>query len=206
MERRRSQAEKCLGTAKLALDGFSAGSHLFGLTKGQFSMIDLAAAALDVTGPADVAVWIWCIADYEVEAVGAFLDDGRVDRFRLVMDWAGVQRDLPLVQDMQRRFGVDCIRVTKTHAKIVTIRAGDWRLVIRGSMNLNANPRFEQFDISDSPLAYDLVEGVMLEMWQRGRPLPVEQLDHADAAGLLDFAETGAAAPWCPTRAAWWPR
>src|SRR4051812_6821730 len=119
--RRQQRAAVCLDVAAAALADFTRGSHIFGLTKGQFSMIDLVAAVLDRVGAADVAVWTWCIAEYEVEAVSAFIADGRIRQFRMLMDWAGAQRDMPLVGDLQDRFGLDCIRVTKNHAKIVLV-------------------------------------------------------------------------------------
>ena len=169
-------------------------------------MIDIAGAALSVAGPADVSVWTWCIAEYEVEAFSAFFNDGRVRGIRVVMDWAGAQRDMPLTVDLQEKFGADCIRVTKTHAKIVTIRNADgWRIVIRGSMNLNANPRFEQFDISDDSGIFDVVAGVEAELWERGKALPVKKLRHCDADNLFD--KTGAAsvgAPWGPDATVVW--
>ena len=197
MLRRRAQAALHLEYAALALAGFERGAHLFGLTKGQFSLIDLAAAVLHRTGPADVSVWTWCIAEYEVQAVSAFIADGRIRRFRMVIDWAGAQRDMPLVGDLQHRFGADCIRVTKTHAKIVQIATDDgWRVTIRGSMNLNANPRFEQFDVSDDAGVHGTVEAVMDEMWARAPALPVRQMAHDDALATaqLTDAPTWAAA------------
>jgi hypothetical protein len=205
-KRRVAAAGRCLSTAKDALAEFDWGGHIFGLTKGQFSMIDLAAAVLDKTGPADVGVWTWCIAEYEVEAFTAFFSDRRVTKLRVVMDWAGAQRDMPLVGELQTRFGVDCIRVTKTHAKIVTVAAGDWRVVIRGSMNLNSNPRFEQFDVSDDVAAFNLVDGMMTELWARGKALPVRELRHADATALLDAGEVKAPPPnWAPPAdKKWW--
>lgn len=149
-------------------------------------MIDIATAALEICGPAEVSVWTWCIAEYEVEAFSSFFIDQRVSALRVVMDWAGAQRDMPLVGDLQERFGVDCIRVTKTHAKIVTIATEcGWRIVIRGSMNLNANPRFEQFDVSDDEGIFDAVTEVEEELWRDGKALPVRKLAHSDAVELL---------------------
>ena len=90
----------------------------------------------------------------------------------MLMDWAGAQRDMPLVGDLQDRFGLDCIRVTKNHAKIVLVSTEDgWRVTLRGSMNLNANPRFEQFDVSDDLAIYATVDDVMAEIWQRSPAL-----------------------------------
>ena len=187
--RRVDGAAVALNTAREAISGFSHGSHVFGLTKGQFSMIDIAAAALEKTGPASVSVWTWCIAEYEVEAFSAFFNDRRVEKLRVVMDWAGAQRDMPLTAELQEVFGVDCLRVTKTHAKIVTIQTDDgWRVVIRGSMNLNANPRFEQFDISDDDAIFETVAGIEAELWARGKSLPVKKLRHADKDALFEGA------------------
>jgi hypothetical protein len=192
-KRRKASAARCLASATEALAGFESGSHVFGLTKGQFSMIDLADAALAITGPADVAIWTWCIAEYEVEAITKFLTDKRVESLRMVMDWTGAQRDMPVVEELQERFGLDCIRVTKTHAKIVTIATEcGWRVTIRGSMNLNFNPRFEQFDVSDDAGIYAVVEDMMAELWERGKPLPVRKLHHGGATALLAASDANA--------------
>ena len=206
-KRRQTLAAKCLGSARDALSGFDRGAHVFGLTKGQFSMIDIASAVLEHTGPADVAVWTWCIAEYEVAAITAFMNNGAVSGFRLVMDWAGAQRDMPVVAELQAQFGDDCVRVTKSHAKIVTIStACGWRVVIRGSMNLNANPRFEQFDVSDDPAIFAVIADMMDEMWKRGRPLQVRRLAHSDAVDLLAVSDVrDAPATWMPEVAGgWW--
>lgn len=206
MERRHTEAAIALHTAQEALAPWGRGAHVFGTNKGQFSAIDLASAVLERTGPADVSVWTWCIAEYEVQAMTAFLLDGRVRSFRLVMDWAGAQRDMPLVAEMQARFGLDCIRVTKTHAKIVTVSTDDgWRAVIRGSMNLNANRRFEQFDVSDDAAVFGVVRTLEDELWERGKPLPIAELRHADATALLGTGETEEVAPgWAPAAKRWW--
>jgi hypothetical protein len=207
LERRHKAAGLALEHAKAALAELGRGVHVFGLTKGQFSMIDLAAAVLDLTGPADVSLWTWCIAEYEVQAVSAFLNEGRIRSFRMVMDWAGAKRDMPLVADLQGRYGNDCIRVTKTHAKVVTVaNEAGWRVVIRGSMNLNNNPRFEQFDVSDDPAVFGVVAGLEAELWQRGKALAVAELAHRDATDLLGVAEAkthGAPPAWAASLKAW---
>ena len=187
--RRVDGALVALESARAALSGFDRGKHIFVLTKGQCSMIDIAAAALEKTGPATVSVWTWCIAEYEVEAFSAFFNDRRVEKLRVIMDWAGAQRDMPLTAELQEIFGLDCLRVTKTHAKIVTIQNDSgWRVVIRGSMNLNANPRFEQFDISDDASIFDTVAGVEAELWARGKALPVKKMRHSEKDALFEDA------------------
>lgn len=88
---------------------------------------------------------------------------------------------MPLIADLQARFGLDCIRVTKTHAKMMTVCNEHWSIAIRGSMNLNANPRCEQFDVSDGDGAAAIVLGLADELWARSKPLPVAQAIHRDA-------------------------
>ena len=174
-----------------ALKPFGRGGHVFGLTKGQYSMIDVIATLLDRTGPARVSVWTWAIADYEVEAIGAFLADRRITEFRMVMDFSGARRHAELLGALQDRFGEDCLRVTKTHAKIATIATDDgWKVVARGSMNLNANPRFEQFDVTDCEMVYRVMREVEDEIWQRAPAVPVARVTHAQAVRTLDIGET----------------
>lgn len=211
--RRHARAAQCFQSAAAALALLERGGRVFGLTKGQFSMIDLASAALERVGKgADVSVWTWCIAEYEVQAVTGFIVSEKIGRFRMVLDWTGAQRDMPLIADLQQRFGVDCLRVTKTHAKIVTVAGDGWQIVIRGSMNLNENPRFEQFDVSDGSDELGLVEGLMAEIWERGPALPVQQLKHSDAVAAYNSpneAAKAAASPapsWAPNSRDWFKR
>ena len=50
-------------------------------------------------------------------------------------------------------------RLTKTHAKFVTLSAGDWRITIRSSGNYNQSPRLKNIDIDDD--AVELGFGVV---------------------------------------------
>lgn len=209
LDRRRETAALALGHAADALAGLQRGGHVFGLTKGQFSMIDVAAALLDRVGPARLSIWTWCIAAYEVAAVTAFMADRRVTGLRMVLDYSAARRDMPLLADLQGRFGADCLRVTKTHAKILTIATDcGWRLVARGSMNLNFNPRFEQFDVTDGPDAFGLVAGLEDALWQAAPALPVAKASHDQAADLLGKAGGAPDLPgWAASLAeakSWW--
>jgi hypothetical protein len=209
-QKRVASASKCLASAEAALAGFVRGAHIFGFTKGQFSMIDLAAAVLGIVGPADVSLWTWAIADYEAEAFGAFFRDGRVKSLRVVLDWSASQRNAALVGELQERFGLEVARITKTHAKVVTVSTAGpdgWRVVIRGSMNLNFNPRFEQFDVSDDAAVFQVVADLERELLERGKPLPVAKLRHQDAAALLNAGEVENAPPaWAEMASGkqWW--
>lgn len=173
-------------SARDFLAGIEKGGHVFGVTKGQFSMIDVADALLEIAGPSDVSVWTWCIADYEVEAVTAFMRDGRIRSLRMLVDHSSTQRESSLLADIQAKFGVDSMRATKNHAKVLTIRGGGWHFVARGSMNLNSNRRLEQVDVSADEPSFRMIAAIEAEIWEAGKPLPVSEITHADTARLLD--------------------
>lgn len=153
-------AAESFRTAGDAIGPITPGMSLFAITRGQWSMIDAILWCLDQAGPARLSIWTWTIADYEVEVFRGLQQDGRVTSGRLVIDAGARGKNAGLLRDWQARFGPDSVRYVVNHAKIATIEAGDIRLLLRGSMNLNFNPRFEQFDLSEGGPAFDLVREI----------------------------------------------
>jgi hypothetical protein len=153
IEAHKSAAE-CIGRLE-------AGAAIFGITRGQFSMIDIVRHVLEEAGPASISVWTWVIANYEVESVEALINSGGVLSARLVVDRSasvnrGEERGDPIGL-WRQRFGNDSIRMCVNHAKIARVWNDRFRVLIRGSMNLNNNPRFEQFDLTEGGPDFDLV-------------------------------------------------
>jgi hypothetical protein len=190
------EAKFCLQMAEQALDGFGHGSHLFGLTKGQFSIIDIATACLRMTGRARVCVWTWSIAEYEIDCMLHFLTTGLISDFRLLMESLSASKGGNisnrkhqkgnLIAYVLSQFGADSIRLLKNHAKIIMIQNDDWHIVIRGSMNLNYNPRFEQFDVSDDLAIYQVCQETVDEIWGKGPRIEADKISQADAIELFD--------------------
>ncbi len=149
-----------------AVKNLTAGCEIYGFTKGQFSLINLIEQVLDQAGPAHVTVATWTAASGEIEQAYRLLTDGRILSMRFIVDFSFRSRKPDYCAALRHRFGDDCIRVTKFHAKFVLIRNERWNLVIRTSMNLNENPRFESFDISDDLALAEFVEGVVADIWQ----------------------------------------
>jgi hypothetical protein len=57
------------------------------------------------------------------------------------------------------------VRYVINHAKIATVESETGlRFLLRGSMNLNFNPRFEQFDITEGGPEFDLVREIEDEL------------------------------------------
>lgn len=92
----------------------------------------------------------------------------RVSHYWAVAGRAGFMRWIPF--DRQPRRLATSSRVcicspsralyVRNHAKIATVTSNDRKVLLRGSMNLNFNPRFEQLDVSEGGEDYDLVREI----------------------------------------------
>lgn len=140
------------------------GERLIGMTKGQFSLIDLIKAVLRSTGPASVTVSTWTTGIRDAEEASWLLSSGEITSFRLLTDRSFPARQPRYAADLLRRFGRESIVCTRTHAKFAVIRGADLHVAIRSSMNLNRNPRFEQFDLDESPAICDWLDAHVAEL------------------------------------------
>ena len=138
-----------VASARDTIAGFGRDMDVAGLTFGQFSLIDLIQAALEITGPADVTISTWSAGFYDIDAAERFRANGLMRSVRFVMDAASMKKGQASVHDIADLFGKDAIRTTRTHAKFALVRNDDWDVVITSSMNLNLNPRCEQFEMTD---------------------------------------------------------
>ena len=74
-------------------------------------------------------------------------------------------RNAGIIAEWKSSFGEGSVRYITNHAKIARIEsASGLKLLLRGSMNLNFNPRFEQFDITEGGADFDLVEEIEDEL------------------------------------------
>ncbi len=162
--RRRTTARETFTSAKDAIGPITDDTNGFLLTRGQFSMLDMVLHALDELGPAAVSIWTWAIADYEVEAMAGLMADQRVTTARLIVDRSAEQRNADIIAQWRTLFGTEAVRVCKNHAKIARVWTTERRVLLRGSMNLNFNPRFEQADITVNGEDFDLIAHVEDEL------------------------------------------
>lgn len=162
----RARLSKVAG-ARDTIEGFGHGMDVIGLTFGQFSLLDLIDATLEITGPAEVAISTWSAGFYDVEAAERFRDSGRIRSIRFVMD-SSAKRGQATVGDVDSIFGAGTVRATRCHAKFALVTNEDWSVVITSSMNLNLNPRCEQFEMTDdadrAALFLGFVDGLFSEL------------------------------------------
>lgn len=199
-----------VGNANAALEGWGRGRRLVGMTMGQFSMIDLIRAVLERTGPAALRLSTWTIGLRDAHAAAFLLSRGAVTSLQLMIDRSFAVRQPAYCAAVRHLFGDDAIRATYTHAKIALITADGWNVAIRGSMNLNKNPRFENFDIDDDPAVAGMFHrhlDLLSEVMPAGPVVPqsdVEILFKRIRAGLNpldDDADPGPAVPLDELRA-----
>jgi hypothetical protein len=140
------------------------GMSLFAVTRGQFSMIDMIQHCLNEIGGGEVSVWTWTIADYEIEAMESLLVREEIAGGTLIIDASADRRNQVMINRWRDRFGEDRVKVCKNHAKIARVWNTSYRLLLRGSMNLNFNPRFEQLDLSEGGEEFELVRKIEEEL------------------------------------------
>lgn len=158
---RRTKAVESFANAADAIGDIHAGMSVFALTRGQWSMIDAVLHVLDCVGLAEISVWTWTVAEYEIGTLTRLRNDRRLTGGRLVIDAGARRKNAAIIADWKAAFGSDSVRYVRNHAKIATIKsASGLRLLLRGSMNLNFNPRFEQFDLTEGGADFDLIEQV----------------------------------------------
>jgi hypothetical protein len=154
-------------TAVEAVKGFSKSVGVFGFTKGQFSLIELIEAVLDITGPAELTVSTWTAANADLSSVSSLLESNKLTGARFIFDFTFQNRQPGLAQNIRKRFGPRSIRVTRNHAKFFQLKAPGWTITCKTSMNLNFNPRFEDFDLSNDPALFAFLEEIVDELFSK---------------------------------------
>ena len=152
--------------AREILKGFTKGVEIYGFTKGQFSVIDILTAALDIIGKAELTISTWTASKTEVRRVLEFVDSVKLTSAKCLVDLSFQNRTPELAQKIREIFGAGSIRVGKNHAKFFLLENASWKIVCKTSMNLNFNPRFENFDIAHDPELFDFHKSIIAEIWQ----------------------------------------
>jgi hypothetical protein len=142
-------------TADQAVQSLVKDYRLIGLTRGQFSLIDLIHSVLKKTGPAKVICCTWSAGIKDANQVRWMLNSKLLDSFTLVTDHSFATRQKKYALAIEDLFGSENIRTSEVHAKFVLIHNDNWKIAIRTSMNLNANKTCETFEIDESKEIFD---------------------------------------------------
>lgn len=137
-------------TADQAIDCLKKDTRLIGLTRGQFSLIDLIHSCLKKTGSAKVICCTWSAGIKDANQVRWMLNSKLLESFTLVTDHSFATRQKKYALAIEDLFGAENIRTSEVHAKFVLIHNHNWKIAIRTSMNLNANKTCETFEIDEN--------------------------------------------------------
>jgi hypothetical protein len=184
-----------------ALRDFEQGGRFVGITKGQFSLVDILRALLDKTGPADVTICAWTSGIRDVESAAWLLRTGRIQRLRWFIDRSFVTRQPKYASEVRRLFGDDSLVESNTHAKLLLISNDDWKVTVRSSMNLNCNRRLEQFDVDDSADIHEFFSAMLDEIAEKMGPglrKPCETVDAVFDQVEFAWAPSAPPAEWRP--------
>lgn len=153
-------------SAAAAIAPLSHEVEVYGYTKGQFSMLDLLKAVLAKTGPAAMDFSTWTASRKEALELAAMKQRGELLAIRWLVDMTFVRRDPEAAAAIRQDFGAEAIRVAHCHAKFALFYNDAWKLVLRTSMNLNMNPRTEDYHLAHDPQLFDFIHGIMDRIWR----------------------------------------
>ena len=143
------------------------GCEIVGVNKGQFGLGELLAATLEQTGPAEVDLATWTITTDRARMLRRLMDSGLITRLRLVLDRSFRSRNDTECEVVVGLLGNDSIRTTRCHAKMTAVINPSWAVCLRGSMNLTADPRLEQWDLSEDREVCDWWRSIVDELYAR---------------------------------------
>jgi len=173
-----------------AVGPITPGCEIFGVSRGDWSLVDLIEHVLSATGPARVVLSTWTAAGADIGFAYALLSSGEILDLRFVVDFSFPVRQPAYCAALRERFGDDAIRVTKNHCKFVVIENDAWHVVIRSSMNLNENRRWESFEVSDDAGMAGYLRGLVDELFAAHAPgsqftkRPIENCQDFEAFGV----------------------
>lgn len=156
--------------AKDCIGQIDHGCSIIGVTKGQFSLLDLIRAVVDQTGPANLTASTWSTGIKDTHNIGTLIDKGMFTSVRLCLDRSFSGRQPKYVSEVIETWGEENIRMTRNHAKFFLLRNKEWNICSRSSMNLNKNPRLEQFDIDDNLELCEFFENIINDIFEKMPP------------------------------------
>lgn len=154
-------------SAREAIAGLDPSTDIFGFTRGQFSLIELLEAVLEQTGPASIFLSTWTAAAADLDDVLKFLQSGKIVGAKFLLDFSFQRRQPEVAQSIRDRFGLESVRVTKNHAKFFLVENKQWTITCKTSMNLNTNPRFEDFDLSNDQQLFAFMRTIADEIFKK---------------------------------------
>lgn len=139
---RGESAARCIGP-------ITKGCEIFGLTKGDFSMIDILRHIAREIGSCRIDIGTWTAAAAEIVQAFDMLGDRNILAMRWLVDRSFPARQGKYYRSLLDKFGQDSVRLARFHAKFILLENDDFSVEVRTSMNLNENKRIEFYELSE---------------------------------------------------------
>lgn len=150
--------DRCMcGDAYQMVEGFTQGERRFFLSKGQYSLVDVAIALVQQIGPCDFECAVWTGTKANIDRIDSVAADDLIESARWILCDSQRSMNEERLNHIVHLFGVESVRVTPLHAKLVTLHNDDWSIVVQTSANMTLNRSVEQYDVTDSPKLYSFV-------------------------------------------------
>ena len=143
------------------------GAIYSGSRKGQFSLIDLLDAFAEIIPGADLTISTWTTARADLARLELLIRAQKFQNFRILTDISFQRRQPGMINAIRQTYGSEAVRITRNHAKFMLLKHGQFRIVIRTSMNLNFNPRLEDVDVTDDSELFDYITNIINEIWSK---------------------------------------
>jgi hypothetical protein len=124
--------------------------RIMGLTRGQFSLIDLIFEILKKIGKSNIIITTWSAGIKDANQIKWMCESDLINDFKIITDHSYSTRQKKYAASIDELFGKENIRTSKIHAKFTLIQNENFNISIRTSMNLNDNKTCENFEIDDS--------------------------------------------------------
>ena len=151
---RGESADRCIGE-------ITKGCDIFGLTKGDFSMIDILRHIAKQIGPCRIDIGTWTAAAAEIKQAFDMIEDKNIVAMRWLVDRSFPARQGKYYRSLLDKFGQDSVRLARFHAKFILLENEKYTVAVRTSMNLNENKRIEFYEISEGTPISDYLRQVV---------------------------------------------
>ncbi len=131
---------------KLMLAEIVPGCNVHFYSGGNWSLHELVAYLLTITGCADLYFSTWAIREEPIRAMINWKQSGFVRSIHALLDKRSEHRDAAAIELCRSNF--DSVLFDPCHAKVTVIKNDKWAITINGSQNYTKNPRKESGVIS----------------------------------------------------------
>lgn len=141
---------------------------IYAFTGGQFGISSILQTILDVTDVASVKIITWSVGDVDLHCLYDFLKEKRISDIKFLIDYSFPTR-LPRYFEKMIKLFPKVVKGTNSHAKLMIINNKNWNIVVRTSMNLNKNTRFENFEIIEGKQFTDFHLNIFNSIWKESK-------------------------------------